>query len=159
MNGLVFSVGLGVMATLFHAWNRGRKREMSPKQLILEGIDRSGVLGWVFDVNNTMEKVSQGQVGISRVLGKEPMSRYQSRNALDALLGPTFARAQDAQKVVPDAVKRVLGDSEAWTEGDTRAMRRLLPFQNLFYIRQLLDKAQSGLDDKLGVEESGEYAE
>ena len=34
---------------------------------------------------------------------------------------------------------------------DVRAFRRLLPYQNLFYMRRLLDAAQEGIGETIGA--------
>jgi len=34
-----------------------------------------------------------------------------------------------------------------WTDADTRAIRRLIPYQNLFFIRQGLDRIEKEVGD------------
>lgn len=154
LHGLVFSTSLGVLATLIHSKLSSRPVSLRPVDLILEGVDRSGALGWVFDANNTVEKFTRGGIGISRLTGKQPMSRYASRNVTDALLGPSIGRVQDLARVSGAATQ---GE---WRESDTRAIRRLLPFQNLFYLRGLFDAGEDGLQGILGVEDrTGEKTE
>ena len=61
------------------------------------------------------------------------------------MIGPTSGAISDAAQAI-GALSA--GD---WRESDTSAMRRLLPYQNLFYMRQLLDQAERGINSELGV--------
>jgi hypothetical protein len=150
--GLVMATGLGmgsVLLTDLSKFNSPDKkpREYEPAELVLEGLDRSGAVGWLFDVNNAVESLSRGHYGLSPILGKEPMSRYRDRNVSDALLGPTAGLSDDVMKV---GRAMTTGD---FRRTDVRAMRRLLPFQNLFYTRWLFDQGERGLNSFLGADE------
>lgn len=108
-------------------------------QWVREGIDRAGLLGWLFDANNIVEKVTRGAVGVSAVTGSPPMSRYAAQHTLESLLGPTVGFGEAAAQAIGAATG---GD---WTEADTRAVRRMLPYQNLIGVRHLFDAAEAGL--------------
>ena len=154
LNGVVVMTGLGMISTLLRDWFANRHKERTPAQWVAEGIDRSGVTGWLFDANNILEKVTRGHVGVGAITGSGQMSRYASRNIADALMGPSVGRVEDALKVTGAVT------SGEWSESDTRAIRRLIPFQNLFYIRQLFDAGEDRLQDILGVENrTGEKTE
>jgi hypothetical protein len=104
----------------------------------MEGIDRSGALGMLMEVNNTLEKISGNHYGLRPLVGiNAPASRYAARSALDSAIGPTFGLAGDVIK----AASAVTGERE-WTDADTRAFRRLLPGQNLSFLRQGLDRIE-----------------
>ncbi len=88
------------------------------------------------EVNNTSEKLTGNRLGIRGLTGvAEPASRYASRSALDSMVGPSFGLLGDTIKVFSGAT----GEYD-WTDADTRALQRLMPGQNLFYLRQQLDK-------------------
>jgi hypothetical protein len=144
VNGLIFSVGLGMLSVKLQAELKGG-REYTPEQLLLEGIDRAGVTGWAFEINNMVEKATRGHWGFSRMVGKEPMSRYANRNLIDSLVGPASGRVEDFARLTGAVA------SNEWKEGDVRALRRLLPYQNLFYLRWLFDRGEGGLQESLGV--------
>ena len=57
-------------------------------------------------------------------------------------------RLRDLPRLAPRGVMRVDGE---FTGSDTHRLRQLLPFQNLFYIRQLLDRVGVGFNDALGI--------
>lgn len=145
--GLTSMAGLGMMVHMIKEKQAGREINYEPEALIAEGIDRAGLTGWFFDANNTVEKMTGGGVGVSRLLGKQPQGRYQSRNAMDAVLGPSLGTATT-----------IIGTTGAISRGefnqqDTRAMRRLLPFQNHFLLRNIFDEAEKNLNDALGIPE------
>lgn len=54
-----------------------------------------------------------------------------------------------------DAALQAVGGAASgeWTAADTTATRRMVPFQNLFWLRHLFDQAESGLNQALGVPE------
>lgn len=146
LNGLVFAVGLGTLTHIVQSGLAGREISWEVDDLIVEGVDRSGVTGWLMDANATVEKFTRGRLGVSALLGKEPMSRYASRNVTDALLGPSVGRVEDLARGTG-----ALATGEV-RPSDIRAVRRLLPFQNLFYTRWLFDRGEDGLNEALGLE-------
>lgn len=145
LNGTIMMVGLGMLSTYIKNQTANRPSGDTVSWWIKEGFDRSGVIGWLFDAHNTVEKLTRGAVGLSQFTGGPMMSRYQSRNALGALLGPSAGVVSDVAMVAGDAA------NGEWTSKDTRAIRRLLPYQNLFYLRQLFDELEEGLNNSLGV--------
>jgi hypothetical protein len=84
------------------------------------------------------------------------MSRYASRNILGQLLGPSGGIIQDAgstARLGSNIVARTLGDDDAEVyRSDIRAARRLLPFQNLWFLRDLIDRMEDGVGDALDAE-------
>lgn len=145
--GMLMSVTLGMM--VFNIKARAQGLEIpdpleQPQKWLFEGIDRSGIAGWFFEPNNILEKVTGGNVGISRLLGVAPMSRFASRNAVGALLGPSFGTASTLFSVTAAASGALLGGNE-WTDADTHALRRLLPYQNLIGARHVFDAVERGL--------------
>jgi hypothetical protein len=109
-----------------------------------EALDRSGVTGWLFEANNMAEKLTRGRVGASALTG-ETASRYASRNALGALMGPSFDLVGDAISVSGNAF------AGEFTQSDLRNLRKMLPFQNLFYLRDLLNKAEAGIAEAADI--------
>lgn len=57
------------------------------------------MLGWLSEPLNTVENISGGRFGLGAMFGAPPVSRFQSRNAIGALLGPTFDLDIDAATV------------------------------------------------------------
>jgi hypothetical protein len=145
LNGTVAMIGLGAMSYALKEQLAGRDLSDNPAVWVAEGIDRSGITGWLFEANNMLEKVTRNQVGVSQLVGDPVASRYVSRNVTGAVLGPTLGLAQDILQVTGSVAA---GD---YTAQDTRAFRRVIPLQNTFYLRGLFDLAEEGVNDALGV--------
>lgn len=142
IGGTLMITSLGMMAYAFKQWDAGREISDDPTVWVTEGIDRSGSLGAIMEINNTLEKISNNNFGLRPLLGASaPASRFASRSQLEGFLGPTFGSfAETSLKVLSAGTQ----DRE-WDEKDTRALRRLLPYQNLTFVRQALDKIEKGL--------------
>jgi hypothetical protein len=135
IQGLLGLVSIGMMSYAFKEWDAGRDVSDDPAAWVAEGIDRAGILGYLMEINNTVEKVSGNNYGLRPLFGvSAPAARYASRNALDSVIGPTFGLMQDGFK----AMSAITGERE-WSDSDTRAIRRLLPGQNLSVLRQGFD--------------------
>ncbi len=144
--GIVTALSLGAMTYMAKQLTAERELSDNPMVWATNAFDWSGLSGWMMDVNNIAEKASRGRVGLSGITG-EQMSRYQSRNVIGAFLGPT-----------PDAVSDIFQVSGSIFAGDTtksdlHKIRGLLPFQNLFYVRSLLNKVEDTTGDAIGLEE------
>lgn len=147
MQGMIGMVSLGMLSYAFKQWDSGREITDDPKTLVVEGIDRSGVLGILMEANNTLEKISSNNLGMRPILGiSAPASRYASRSVAEGAMGPTFGLLGDTVKTA-----NAIANGQDWLESDTRALRRLLPGQNLSIIRQGLDEIESGVNKSLGV--------
>lgn len=147
LQGVVLSVGLGMLSMYLRKVLAGQDIPTDPVQWISEGVDRSGVMSWLMDANSIAEKITRNQVGLAAVTGKPSSSRYASRNAVGAVLGPTFGTVSDAFELTGSAA------TGTWTAGDTSKARQLLPYQNLFYLRGLFNQAESGVNSALGIPE------
>ncbi|NTU49417.1 MAG: hypothetical protein HGA87_00725 [Desulfobulbaceae bacterium] len=147
LQGVFMMTGLGMMAYAFKTADAGRELSDDPKVWVQEGIDRSGLVSVLFDINNTAEKISRGQIGLSRFTGAQG-TRYFSRGVADVLLGPSAGMLTDVAKVTGDAA------GMKWNESDTRAARRVLPYQNLILYRRLLDQAEVGINEAMGIKKA-----
>ena len=133
LNGFMIMVGLGMLTYGAKQHVAGREIETKPEKLIIESLDRSGAMGYFWDVNNTIEKISRGTVGVNALAGASPMSRYVSRNWAGALLGPTLGTVTDIGDVAGAAA------AGEFSESEKKKAIKLLPGSTLFYMRQLLD--------------------
>lgn len=145
LNGALLSTALGTFRYVVGQWQNGKDVPDDPVKLITEGVDKAGLVGWLFDADQIMEKAVQG-LGVRPLLGQPPLSRYAYRNFLSSLLGPTAGLTDD----VRDALSRMMND-QPLKKTDVRAVRRLLPYQNHFMFKHLLDAAQDGVIEAIGV--------
>lgn len=134
--GVTTMVALGALSDALKLYLAGQAwEEITGRDIeatLVNAFDRSGVSGWLMDASNT--------AGITRrLLGEQP-TRYQTRNDFGQLLGPTADGLGDAW-----AVSQALLSGQ-FEDQDARALRKLIPLQNLFYLRWLFDRAQGGAE-------------
>ena len=142
MQGAIGLTSLGMMAYAFKQTDAGRPLSDDPAVWVTEGIDRSGLTGIIMEMNNTIEKVSANNYGLRPLLGiSTPSSRFASRSQSEAFLGPTFGSLLSTVLTVSGgAADGELGNS------DVRAIRRLIPYQNLMIFRNLIDKVEEQVE-------------
>lgn len=138
----VASTTLGMLTFALKQAAAGREQSDNPGTWLAEGIDRSGMIPMVMEVNNTVEKF--GLPGIYLALGSmggdtsARASRYASRYATDALLGPTAGLVQSVVESTA-APLAAITQGEAVDPKAANAARNLLPFGRHPGVQQLLD--------------------
>jgi hypothetical protein len=145
LNGWMLAVGMGMLSYAFKTWDRGDELSDDPRVWIQEGVDRSGILAILSEINQISNKITRGNISLQALAGAAPLTRYASSNALGILAGPTVGTVADVFQVVGSAA------NAEWTKSDSRALRRMIPYQNLLLARQLFDQLESGVNDSLGV--------
>ncbi|MGH8568333.1 MAG: hypothetical protein ACREXU_10020, partial [Gammaproteobacteria bacterium] len=143
LNGTLLSIALGMGVYHLKSQAAGRETSDDPAVWVREGVDRSGILGWLYETGNIAEKFTRGLIGPRAITGGELSSRYASRGVFGALFGPTVGRVEDIARATGSAV------SGEFNESDVRALRRLIPYQSIFYLRSLFSKAEKGAADVL----------
>jgi hypothetical protein len=145
LSGVMVTLALGALTAKIKATARGEDTSTwTARRWSAEALDNSGLLGIIGEAGNIADKWTGGKVGLARLGGKE-VSRYQSRNAVGALLGPTFDFAGEMAQVTRAAATGEVART------DVHALRQVLPFQNLFYVRGLFDKAENAISDRLNL--------
>ncbi|WP_234840542.1 hypothetical protein [Sinorhizobium meliloti] len=147
LSGVVVSLGLGAMAYWAKQTFAGQAPSDKPSVWAVEAFDRSGLMAYLTEVNAMSEKLTRGQFGLSAFTG-EQVSRYASRNVTSTFLGPTPGAIADIFEV-SGAI--FAGNA---TRADLRKTRLLMPMQNLFYIRLLLDEVEKATGDALDLPET-----
>lgn len=144
--GITSMVALGMMAYAAKATIAGREVSKNPQDWLMEGIDRSGMLGIFGEINNITEKVTGGKIGLRPMIGGKPATRYINRNFLETLAGPTAGIVQDAGELMQAAAMH--GNL---TTSDLNKIRKHIPFQNAIGFRYLFDGAVDEIGDTLGL--------
>ncbi|MEY1276720.1 hypothetical protein AB7080_12320 [Providencia rettgeri] len=134
--GMALQIMLGSLTYAIKNTLAGRDVDWSPEKLIIEGIDRSGILGPLMEFNNTLEKVSEGTIGLGPALGTGTQSRYASRGVVGATMGPTFGTLENLREISSGIL------SGNFDDGPIRAARQLIVGQNLPYIAPILNKVE-----------------
>lgn len=133
LNGVMIMLALGAVTYKVKSDLAGRETSDKPSVWAVEAFDRSGIAGWLMEVNNAAEKITRGTVGFSAFTG-EQVSRYASRNATASLLGPSLGTVQDILDVTGATVSGEFSDRER------RKLMQILPGQNLFWLRMMLEQ-------------------
>lgn len=142
LNGAITMVSLGMLSSHIKGTLAGKEPSDDIGEWIKEGVDKSGLLGHMFDVNETLAKVGLG-------VSDGPISRYKSRSAAGALMGPSFSLLEDALGSAFWMTNFMKGERPSTS--DLRKTRRMIPFQNVFYLRQLFDRAEEGIGKAIGA--------
>jgi hypothetical protein len=148
LSGVLAMIAMGMVTEGVKRVANGREMPTSTDEWIINGIDRSGVTGILFELDHISTQFSGGAIGLSALMGQPP-SRYAGRNVSDAILGPTAGLVQDMANVT-QGLSRAAVLGEPIRETDIRALRRASAYQNLFYVswlfRQLEASAVNALD-------------
>lgn len=158
LSGVLVALSVGAFSA--HIKARLASKDTSKwteEQWVAEALDNSGLLGVFNEANAMAEKFSRGKVGLSVITGKQ-VSRFQSRDVAGTIGGPSIELIQGATAAVRGGSALAYGavgagEADDWTAADTKALRRIAPFQNLMYVRKLFDMMESGANEALGVKE------
>ncbi|HEO9032544.1 TPA: hypothetical protein QIF53_000823 [Serratia marcescens] len=137
--GTAFQIGLGALTYALKQAANGKDIDTSPQKLVLEGLDRSGILGPLMEYNNMAEKASGGMVGLGAIFGTGTQSRYASRGFIGSALGPTFGLLDTLTDVTSGVLNGDAGDRVIHNA------RTLLPGNNLFWIAPLINQVDLGM--------------
>ena len=148
LQGMIFSMGLGMLSYKLGSVTGGTPTSDKPQDWIKEAISKGGLLGWFEEGNALASKATRGGVDIYRLIGADkPLSRFASRSAMDQILGPTAGKIGGMLSVTSAATK-----PSEWRESDSKALRRLVAGQNVFYLRGLLNQVEAAGNDAFGIE-------
>ena len=144
LGGVVSLIGMGTFSYYLKQKIAGRPISEDPRVWAMEGIERSGIAGILGEINTTIEKISGNSVGLRSLLGvNEFASKQVSRTVSESLLGPTLGSLLSTTVAATNAIT----SSGEMTESDIRTLRRLIPLQNLFYLRFAFNEAEKAAND------------
>tara|TARA_R100001440_G_scaffold46306_1_gene66087 strand:+ start:8249 stop:11299 length:3051 start_codon:yes stop_codon:yes gene_type:complete len=144
VGGFISLVGMGAFAYYLKQNIAGREVSDDPAVWIAEGIEQGGAIGLIGEVSTTFEKISGNTLGIRPLLGiEEPAAKQISRTVSESLLGPTFGSLLNTSVAATNAIS----SGDELTDADIRALRRLIPLQNLFFIRKGFDEMEEVVGD------------
>jgi hypothetical protein len=131
--GAFLIVGLASMVNEIKKKQYGIDKEQSYPELLADAVDRSGVLGWFTDVNNSIEKLSDYRLGLRPALGKK--QGYLPFGAkLGSIFGPGASNLTTFGGVATDIVT---GEADDKT---LRSARFITPGGNLPYLDPIWDE-------------------
>lgn len=126
--------------------------ERNYKQILYDSIDQSGLLAMPYMMNQWMSGGTNHIWNPRGWLGDDDSPSLSSQNLnVGSLLGPTGTTAGNAVSV---------GLAMATDTVDKKTLhtaRQLVPFQNLFYLRGLFDKAEQWTQDSMDIPDSAVF--
>lgn len=149
LQGMITATSMGMMIYYLKTVSSGREVSNDWKKWVIEGVDRSGYLGAITELHNMLEASTGGVVGINNLINAEVMSRYASRKGLESLLGPSYNLFETSFYTIPSAISRDIAGKSEISESDVRSFRRMLPYQNVFYLRHAFDAMEKSLNSIL----------
>lgn len=138
--GVTVSLGLGGMTYAAREYAAGRVPSTDPGVVIGEALQWSGLAGYLPDVWDPFSSVAPEPLRGLR------FSRFEAKRPLDNAMGPTFGLLTEQIRAASD----VLGP-DGTTASGVKAIRRLFPLQNLFYIRRLVNAIEGEIAELLGA--------
>ncbi len=145
--GWTMMTALGIVSYGLKEFASGREPKTDLPTMIREGLDKSGVTGYMMFGNSMVERMSRGELGLQALIGGEPISRYKARSVVSDLLGPSFGTASDTRQALSGAIDKIT--TGEINPSDIKAARRLLPYQNMIYLRRGFDYLQEGVGGTL----------
>jgi hypothetical protein len=137
--GFTSAIAAGMLVYYLKSVVAGREISDDPEVWITEGLDRSGLIPVIMEVNGVMDKVG---LGAGSLLTDKPLSRFQSRNLAGTLAGPSFGLVNDAGVILSMISRGEISESDA------RTIRRNIPLQNITYLRKIFDELEQALITK-----------
>jgi len=134
LNGAMMMVGLGMMSDSIHRARWNATDERGTAETIVAGVDRSGLGAWFMDVNNVVETLSDGNLGIAALVGDgKPSSAGRKAGSIG---GPSVGTLLNISNLFLDGAQGTMNE---------RALRKLMPANNHLVMSGLFDQLESSL--------------
>jgi hypothetical protein len=141
MFGSLLLVGSGmIIDKIYTEFRFGRdysKQSLTTK--LLNGFDRSGLAGIYTDINKAIETLTDNRFGIGPMFGEDRPYGSSNRWKAGTLAGPTGGQIYNIFDILYD-----VGGNQ-YNHHSAKNVRRLIPFQNVWYLDWLFDDIQKGL--------------
>ena len=106
---------------------------------LLNGFDRSGLGGIYVDVNRAIETLTDNRIGIRPMIGAKKPYGSSIKSKFGSVLGPSASQIGNIFDIMYDV------GSNKYNHWTARNVRRLIPFQNVWYLDWLFDDIEKGL--------------
>ena len=141
MFGSILLMGSGMLIDkIYTEFRFGRdysKQSLTTK--LLNAFDRSGLAGIYTDINKAIETLTDNRIGIGPAVGESKPFGSSNRWKAGTLGGPTGGQIYNIFDILYD-----VGGNQ-YNHHTAKNVRRLIPFQNVWYLDWLFDDIQKGL--------------
>lgn len=139
--GSILLMGSGMLIDkIYTEFRFGRdysKQSLTTK--LLNAFDRSGLAGIYTDINKAIETLTDNRIGIGPTLGENKPYASSNRWKAGTMFGPTGGQIYNIFDILYD-----VGGNQ-YNHHTAKNVRRLIPFQNVWYLDWLFDDIQKGL--------------
>ena len=139
--GSMLLIGSGMMIdAIYHKYRFQRDYgKLSMTQKLLNAFDRSGLGGIYMDINKAIETLTDNRIGIAPFLGSRRPYSPSGRWIAGTVGGPTAGQIYNIFDILYDV------GGNKYNHHTAKNVRRLIPFQNVWYLDWLFDGAEKGL--------------
>ena len=139
--GSMLLMGSGMLIDgIYHKTRFNRDySNLSLSQKLLNAFDRSGLGGIYTDVNKAIETLTDNRIGISPMLGAGKPYGSSGRWKAGTIGGPSAGQIYNIFDIMFDV------SGNKYNHHTAKNVRRLIPFQNVWYLDWLFDDIQKGL--------------
>lgn len=139
INGVAAGFYLGAMAYVAKEVAAGNnKPDLSHGRLAAEMLDKSGFLAWLPDMAQSL----------GTPFGAPSLSRFSNRSISESIAGPALGTLDS----LATTVSHIKGHGVS--AADVHRLRMLLPFQNVWYLRRLIDGVEGKTADALNAKDA-----
>ncbi len=138
LNASVLALAIGGMAFSTKRLIRGQGLP-TEEEFAFGAIDHSGLTGWVFQADQMLNRVTNGEIGLNKIYDGFEHRYYQPQDMLEAALGPTGGLINDAAGGLSGNIRSLMGDGK-FDSQSVHQLRTIIPFQNVFYLDWLFRK-------------------
>jgi hypothetical protein len=148
MIGVIFSLAMGTVSYYTYAASRGgntlaEAMKLNEGKWADEAITRSGLLGVFGEAHALAERIPALQNYVT--FSGQRTTRRAAQGTIGQVLGPSYGLSENLINVL-------MGIDDP-TQSTLRQARQMTPYQNIFYLRQLLDLVEAGAADITGLPE------
>ena len=142
--GSMLLMGSGMLIDgIYHKYRFNRDySKLSLTQKLLNAFDRSGLAGIYTDVNKAIETLTDNRFGISPMLGEKKPYGSSTRWKMGTVFGASGGQIYNIFDILYDV------GGNKYNHHTAKNVRRLIPFQNVWYLDWLFDDIQKGLNFK-----------
>jgi hypothetical protein len=141
LNGLLIQFTLGALTLHLKNTLSGKKTEdMETNDAIWRAVEYSGMLGMVGNIVSTLNKTA-----IAGGIVEDYNAMHAEHDLTSGALGPSA----DIPTGVFSMMRMASGTGAS---KDVENVRNIIPYQNLFWLRGLFDRAEAGVKSELGYE-------
>ncbi|CAB4213310.1 hypothetical protein UFOVP1451_1, partial [uncultured Caudovirales phage] len=144
LQGVISMVTMGMVVYFIQKKTKNEEVSEDPNVWLYEGLDRSGLLPVVMEVMGYADLMG---VGVGNALGLREPSSQPGNAVLSRAGGPTVGSAKDLFDLGGSTAKKIKGEGD-YTESDQRKAIKMLPYNNLFYLRGLFSLLDDSKDSE-----------